>query len=512
MSEENKQIDHEYNRIQKILPGIEAQTSPTFCLAKWHHVTIYLHLGETHSCYHPRPHVIPLEELKDNPSALHNTMHKKLERKQMLDGEKPEGCTYCWNVEALGPDYLSDRKQRTVAIHEGNEDRVKTIVNNPWDMNVNPEYIELSFGNQCNFKCGYCHPRYSSTFFKEIKEFGQYKGMLNDASYDIGWFEKKLQQEEEKNPYVKAWWEWWPEVSKTLTILRITGGEPTIHGSTYRLLDEINKNPMPHLELNINTNLGTNPKLFDRFVEKLKPIIEEKKVKEFKLFTSIDTWDKDKAEYLRTGLDVELFERNFNKFLEEIPNGRLSLMITFNNLVVSSFDSLLEQILVWRNKYNRRNWINENGHIVQRIQMDTPYLKEPSHYDMNILPKEQFAQYMDKHLRFMEDNFAEWDINKFDMMEVEKFKRVHDYYMDSNPDETYLKKAKSDFYTFFSQYDIRRETNFKKTFPEYNDFYNECLDVSKSYRQSSVEKVRTLQNRREALRERREQRLKRSKR
>ena len=103
--------NYEHDRIKEILPKIEAKTSPTFCLAKWHHVTIYLHLGETHSCYHPQPHVIPLEELKENPSALHNTKHKKLERKQMLEGEKPVGCTYCWNVEAMGPDYISDRKQ-----------------------------------------------------------------------------------------------------------------------------------------------------------------------------------------------------------------------------------------------------------------------------------------------------------------------------------------------------------------------------------------------------------------
>ena len=92
--------------------------------------------------------------------------------------------------------------------------------------------------------------------------------------------------------------------------MRITGGEPLIHGSTYRLLDEINKNPMPNLELNINSNIGANPKLFDRFIEKLKPIIERKKVKKFKLFTSIDSWHTDKAEYMRHGLDVELFQRN----------------------------------------------------------------------------------------------------------------------------------------------------------------------------------------------------------
>ena len=53
----------------------------------------------------------------------------------------------------------------------------------------------------------------------------------------------------------------------------------------------------------------------DRFISKLKPIIEEKKVREFKLFTSIDTWDKGKAEYIRNGLDVELFGRNLNKYL-----------------------------------------------------------------------------------------------------------------------------------------------------------------------------------------------------
>ena len=125
--------NYEHDRIKEVLPQIEARTSPTFCLAKWHHVTIYLHLGETHSCYHPQPHVIPLDELKDNPSALHNTKQKKLERKMMLEGEKPAGCTYCWNVEAMGDDYISDRKQRTLSIHEGDKSRLDDIINNPWE-------------------------------------------------------------------------------------------------------------------------------------------------------------------------------------------------------------------------------------------------------------------------------------------------------------------------------------------------------------------------------------------
>ena len=64
------------DRIKKFIP-IMNEVSPTFCMAKWHHTTIYLQSGETHSCYHPRPHKIPLEEIQIDPSALHNTEQKK---------------------------------------------------------------------------------------------------------------------------------------------------------------------------------------------------------------------------------------------------------------------------------------------------------------------------------------------------------------------------------------------------------------------------------------------------
>ena len=70
-----------------------------FCLAKWTQVTMHLGTGMTHSCHHPSPHKIPLKELKDNPTALHNTNLKKTKRRQMLLNRKPSECNYCWNVE-----------------------------------------------------------------------------------------------------------------------------------------------------------------------------------------------------------------------------------------------------------------------------------------------------------------------------------------------------------------------------------------------------------------------------
>ena len=73
-------------RIKKFIP-IMNEISPTFCLAKWHHTTIYLQTGETHSCYHPAPHKIPLEEILSDPSALHNTKEKINQRAEMIEGD-----------------------------------------------------------------------------------------------------------------------------------------------------------------------------------------------------------------------------------------------------------------------------------------------------------------------------------------------------------------------------------------------------------------------------------------
>ncbi len=67
--------------------------SPSMCLAKWFHVSLHLTNGRTHSCYHPPTHSINTSEIKINPKALHNTEQKKTERKQMLNGERPVGCS-----------------------------------------------------------------------------------------------------------------------------------------------------------------------------------------------------------------------------------------------------------------------------------------------------------------------------------------------------------------------------------------------------------------------------------
>lgn len=455
----------EANSVRSIVPILNT-VSPTFCMAKWYHTSIYLHTGTTNSCYHPYPHDISLEEIKNNPSALHNTQIKKQERAMMLVGEKPSGCQYCWNVEGLSDTHISDRMIKSASIYS--PERLKEITDHTWQYDVNPENIEIAFSNECNFKCGYCHPMSSTSYHAEIKKFGPYD-MVKNHRLDVDCFKPF---DEENNPYIKAWWQWWPEVSKKLNILRITGGEPLTHRSTWKLFEILKSDPRPHLELNLNSNLGIKTALVEKLAENVNDLISNNKVKQFKLFTSMDTWGR-RAEYLRTGLDIELWEKNLDTYITS-THMPISFMCTFNILSVTSFTEFLEKVLEWRNKYDH---LFADRSSVRKVRFDTPYLKEPLQYDMHLLPKEDFLPYFDKILKFIADNQDDNDAKKFSSLEYERFRRVRDYFAKANYSDNQIKQGRIDFYNWFNEYDRRRNLNFAETFPDMLDFYKLCKNT-----------------------------------
>jgi organic radical activating enzyme len=244
--------------------------SPSFCAAKWLQVSLHLTNGRTHSCYHPPTHSIDLEDLKNNPAALHNTKQKFQERKMMLEGTRPSGCNYCWKIEDAG--HISDRYYRS-SEHWAN-DKLLDISKLPYNENISPTYVEVNFNQACNFKCSYCSPHLSSEWEKEIKKFGPY--VIDEYDHnDIS----KLQQinlmpldvSNRDNPYIQAFWKWWPDIYKDLKVFRMTGGEPLMDQNTFKVLDYVKDNPNKNLELSITSNLCP-PKqdLFDKFLEKVK--------------------------------------------------------------------------------------------------------------------------------------------------------------------------------------------------------------------------------------------------
>ena len=119
--------------------------SESFCAAKWLNATIWLGHGGTTSCHHPPAHQIDLEEIKTNPSAIHNTKHKKKMRQMMQEGKRPKECEYCWKIEDMAKDAdgnepVSDRTYKTVIYED--EDLMRIAKLNP-DADVNLKTLEI---------------------------------------------------------------------------------------------------------------------------------------------------------------------------------------------------------------------------------------------------------------------------------------------------------------------------------------------------------------------------------
>ena len=312
---------------------------PGMCLAKWTQVTIHLQNGHNHSCHHPTTHKISDKEISRNPSALHNTRYKKEKRKEMLEGKRPAECDYCWNVED-NSDRFSDRVFKSS--EKWSLPYYDQIVNSDWRDDINPKYVEVAFSNVCNFKCSYCAPQFSSQWMIEIEKYGGYDtgGKFNHPDHLLreGTTPFKFN---EVNPYVEAFWKWWPDLYRDLHTFRITGGEPLLSKDTWGVLDYIinQKEPNRELHLAINSNLGAPDDVIDKFIEKVKRITEEDRVKEFVIFTSCDAWG-EQAEYIRNGLVFNKFWDNVNKVLSKCPKVTLTFMVTYNALSVFSFNKL----------------------------------------------------------------------------------------------------------------------------------------------------------------------------
>lgn len=485
--------------------------SKSMCYAKWAQASIHLTNGRTHSCYHPPLHKISIADIKRNPTALHNTDQKKEERKQMLAGNQPSGCSYCWNIEAVG-----ERSDRIYRSGEYWAQNAKADIFEVLDTgDIDPRYLEINFNQACNFKCMYCSPHLSTAWEDEVTEYGPYHVLDEIGTVvkhnELSYLDMPLKVANKDNPYVEAFWKWWPTLYKKLEVFRITGGEPLMDTNTFKVLDYIYENPNTRLELSITSNLcPPKQELMDKFITKLKKLEEiqiwhdpEKfnpgsgnhwyvnmAVKNFALFVSVDSVG-EQAEYIRSGLNYNAMKNNVLNILNNTNNTTLTFINTFNALSVPKIKDFLQYILQLRREFSKENQGVKHIPIVdpnykhpdhkiyprQRIWFDVPVLRAPSWQAIQILPP-SFDQYLKDALSFMQENLNTDDFAGFYDFEIAKIER--NLALMKERDKLDYKKLTVDrqnFYKYFSQYDERKNLSFIKTFPELNLFYKECKNL-----------------------------------
>jgi organic radical activating enzyme len=427
--------------------------SSCFCTAKWLQTTLYLQNGYNHSCHHPSPHKIPLKEITEDPSALHNSKYKKQQRALMLAGDRPAECSYCWNTEDLNNDYFSDRHYKTSDYWAW--DRFNEIANSNPDDNVIPSYLEISFSNACNFACAYCSPEISSKWMEDITKHGEYP--TQNSSHNLDWLKQSGRfpyANSEHNPYVDAFWKWFPTILSKLKVLRITGGEPTMSKDMWKLFDYLIDNPV-NIELAINTNMCVPDNLIDRLIEKINQL----KTVGIKVdvYTSLESTDAQ-AEYVRDGLDFDRWIANVKKVLENTESS-VSIMTTINILSLPTFINFVELIMSLRKDFNKDFAYN-------RIPFSINYLRWPPHLQCTLLDNDQRTMYADSIILAVQDWLKYYRKEKYARIYLEEWDQINRFC-------DYLKTSKTanehrvDFVKFINAYDTRRNKNFKETFPMY---------------------------------------------
>jgi len=406
------------NPLQKYKQKEMDTVSSSFCAAKWLYSIIWLYNGTTSSCHHPSPHSISLFDSLKDPSNLNNTEIKKKCREQMLQGERPPECSYCWDVEDSEDNALSDRVIKTLSFDIDSVRSLKYL--NPRD-NINPHILEIAFSRKCNLACAYCCSLFSTSWDKY------------DKTYNVSY-------ESQSNPYVKIFWRWFPKMIKDIKLLRVTGGEPLLSKDFWNLVDwfVIYK---PNFNFSVNSNLCVSESLINRL------IVNGKKIPNFEVFASCEAVG-EQAEYLRDGMDFNKFWYNCDKVIQETKLKHFYFMVTVNALSIFSLIEFMNKVEEMKLSYGK-NFPNFFINI----------LHHPSYLSVNILPKE---------VRFKErERLLAWYSEKktsplYRIYEIESLKSLIDY-LSKETDSSQVMLSK--FKAYFENYDKQRNKELLKVFP-----------------------------------------------
>lgn len=441
----SKRDDENY---QEYTDRVLNSKSSSFCGAKWYNATIWLGSGQTTSCHHPLPHAIDLEEIKINPSAIHNTTQKKMERLMMQQGQRPSGCEYCWRLEDTGT--TSDRPHKSAIF---SEQELQTAFETPSSQDVNLRTLEIAFDRTCQFACSYCNPAFSSTWAKDIKNDGQYRDLVTDGRGHYSHSHEGSQRYgfNEVNPYAEAFFAWWEQgLYKDLRELRLTGGEPLMSGYTWKLLDWFNEN-RPSCALAINSNLGIDSNKLKEFLDKTRDIPN------LEIYTSNESV-RSQAEYIRDGLNYQQWVDNIVVLMEAPQIKAIHVMCTINGLCLPGLVPFLSALLAHRSRSKKD------------LNFTLNILRFPSFQSPLVLPLEQRLKYANELEHFF--SIVE---NMLSDMEKEHIVRLIHYLANAtSPHEgaSPIPELEKDFKRFYAQYDQRRSKDFAKTFPEFKEWYD----------------------------------------
>lgn len=164
-------------------------------------------------------------------------------RLELIAGETPETCQYCWEREnsdhskgsSMRMDFLERIPIDTIS------DRIEEAKQNNGVISKNPFDFQIMSGNLCNLSCKMCTPQYSTSFSK----FYTNKGIndFDEIIFSKNYIPNQLEKQHFNQTYD------WPNTNPLNKILEpyyqdiksifLIGGEPTIIDGTFKFLQKM---------------------------------------------------------------------------------------------------------------------------------------------------------------------------------------------------------------------------------------------------------------------------------
>lgn len=392
----------------------------TACLKKWTWSSVYLKTGTTNSCHRCNEQPFDITDF----GSFHNVPKKLDDRKLMLAGQWPVGgCEYCQNIE--NADGFSDRMYHL----EIPNLTPPELFDDPTAVSVTPQIVEIYLNNTCNLACTYCDSAFSSRIQHEIKRFGPFESQGIKIVDEHKYVDQELA--------FKNFCVWLEKNIHNIKRLHFAGGETFFQRELDAVLDIIDQNPNKNLELNFISNLMATKT--QEYIERIKQMILDKKIGRLDITASLDCWG-EAAEYIRHGLNLSVWERNFSYIVNQ-----KWIKITVNSVITAMSVRTTADLIERLNGFREIRDINHNFLVVG---------KNP-HLHPRIFGGDMWIKDFERMLSVFPSGYGAHD------NEREYLNGIFQYLQTCKEDSIMIKRM----HVYLDELDRRRNTNWKSLFP-----------------------------------------------
>jgi MoaA/NifB/PqqE/SkfB family radical SAM enzyme len=285
----------------------------------------------------------------------------------MIDGNKIEGCTVCYDQESNGRTSNREHANREWSWRLGQEhmnDLITQAIDNNGHLDSDPVYLDLRLGNLCNLKCRMCNPWNSSQIVKEHVELAEKNSEYNEVwRKTFGKFPITVMDDQQWFDH-DILWDQVISLIPTLKKVYMTGGEPTLIKNNFKFMQRCIDEDRTDIVLFFNTNCTNINKKFLELIAQFKQVNINASMDGIGIIN----------EYIRAPSDWKQISENIEK-LAQMPNVNLGITPTIQVYNVFDIVNILDWVDVLNTRYDKKIFIDflvnhHPHHLAVRILND----------------------------------------------------------------------------------------------------------------------------------------------